>query len=130
MKDLFANLFEFWGSFASISADDLYDLAYTQLGLMLVGITFLVVLGYYRIFDSPRFHRWWHWLIVLASTSIAMFFIAWMYVAGRFVKEGLFYQIFDYLEFLIAIVIYSAIIFAIFSILVKRFSINRRKTPF
>lgn len=130
MKDIFAAFFEFFGSFVSEAAYDLYDFVYQPVGYIMLVFTMLSVLSYYIFFDRPRFHRWWHWLIIMAVTALAMFAIAIVYVISTFNAEGLYYEFVEYLNFLIAVTIVTAFFFTIFSLIVKNFSVNRTKTPF
>lgn len=130
MKDLFANIFEFGGSFRGEFSDYLYDFVYTPVGFILIFVALLSVLAYYKIFDRPRFHRWWHWLIVMAATAFVMLIIAIAYTMGVINREAPDTSIGDYVDFFISAFLYTAFFFALLSLLVKNFSINRRRTPF
>lgn len=130
MKDLFANIFEFGGSFRGDYANELYDFIYVPVGFILIAVALVSTLSYYKLFDRPRFHRWWHWLIVLTITAFLMLIIAIMYTDGVFNKEGLDIGVGDYVEFLITCFLNTIILFFLFSVLIKNFSINRRRTPF
>jgi hypothetical protein len=130
MKDIFANIFEFGGSFRGDYANELYDFVYVPIGFGLIFLVLLSSIVYYKIFDRPRFHRWWHWLSVLVLTSLVMLVVALLYTNGIFEKEGLDIGVGDYADFLIAVFINTAVLFFIFSILLKSFSINRSRTPF
>ena len=130
MKDFFANLFEFWGSFASDAADDLLEHVYTPIAFIMLVVVALVCLFYYKILDKPSFHRYWHWLIVWACTTAGMFIISWIYTDGTFKKQDLEHSVTDYANFLIAVCLYTTGLFFAFSLLFKQFSINRRRTPF
>jgi membrane protease YdiL (CAAX protease family) len=130
MKDLFANIFEFGGSFRGEYADILYDFVYVPVGFILIFVALLSTLGYYKLFDRPRFHRWWHWLMVLTLTAFVMVIIAILYTNGVINREAPDTYIGNYVDFLIAVFLITAILFFLYSILIKNFSINRRRTPF
>jgi len=129
-KDIFAALFEFFGSFVSEASYDLYDFVYQPVGFIMLIVTLLSVLSYYIFFDRPRFHRWWHWLIVVAITAGVMFGISLAYIISTFNAEGLNYRFVDYLNFLIAVSLVTSLFFTLFSLVIKRFSVSRAKTPF
>lgn len=130
MKDFFANLFEYGGAFRGEYANELYDFVYVPVGLIWIALTLIITLAYYLFFDYPRFHRWWHWLGVMATTAVLMSIITALYTNGIFTKEGLDIAIFDYSEFLLAVFLNTTMLFFLLSLVVKNMSINRRKTPF
>lgn len=131
MKEVIAKFFEFGGSFLSIAADDLYDYVYTPMAFIMLAFVVLSTLAYYIFFDRPRFHRWWHWLTIMGVTVALVFVIGIIYTTSAFNNQGLVdYGILDYVEFLITLILYSALFFFIFSLIIKGFSTNRTKTPF
>lgn len=131
MKEVIAKFFEFGGSFLSIAADDLYDYVYTPMAFIMLAFVVLSTLAYYIFFDRPRFHRWWHWLTIMGVTVALVFVIGIIYTTSAFNNQGLVdYGILDYVEFLITLILYSALFFFLFSLIIKGFSTNRTKTPF
>lgn len=130
MKDFIAKIFEFGGSFLSIAADDLYEYVYTPMAWIILALTLLVALGYYKLFDRPRFHRWWHWGIVMGITTVVAVAIAIFYIISAFKEQGLEYGLTAYMEYLIAVALIAIVLFFLLSMIIKPFSINRTKTPF
>lgn len=123
--------FEFGESFVSILANDLYEYVYTPMAWIMLAIVLISALAYYVFFDRPRFHRWWHWLIVMGLTMGVVLITGIIYTTSAFNSQGLVdYMILDFIEFLIALVLYTALLFFLFSLLLKQFSTNRTKTPF
>ena len=54
------------------------DIVYNKIGLIALGISFLLVLAYYYWpLNHPRFNRWWSWLIIFLSSSIINLFIGY-----------------------------------------------------
>ncbi len=131
MKEVTAMFFEFGESFVSILANDLYDYVYTPMAWIMLAIALISTLAYYVFFDRPRFHRWWHWLIVMGVTVGVVLITGIIYTTSAFNSQGIVdYGISDFIEFLIALVLYTALVFFLFSLFLKRFSTNRTKTPF
>lgn len=88
MTDFFATMYELFRSFYGQDlADHLYGLnindtgafdsasQYLSVGLTMVISSIFLALLYYKIVDSPRYSRWYHWLIVLAIAVIFNLFI-------------------------------------------------------
>lgn len=130
MKEIFAKVFEFGGSFLSFAADDLYEYVYTPIGWITLAVVLFSTLSYYVFFDRPRFHRWWHWLTILGLTAFITLAISVVYTISSFNNQGLEYGLGDYFEFLIAVVLLTSVLFFLFSLFMRSFSTNRRKTPF
>jgi hypothetical protein len=50
---------------------------FNQIGLITILISLALVLTYYYAINHPRFHRWWHWSLILLLSGIINFFIAY-----------------------------------------------------
>ena len=90
MKDIFANMYEWWG-FLPLYSNDLaehlrgYDLTcsdyfatpwYTYIGWSMIAVVAVLYALQYHIVDSTRFMRRHHWWIVVLIISILNFSIA------------------------------------------------------
>jgi hypothetical protein len=57
---------------------------FNQIGLIAIVISFVLVLVYYYVINHPRFHRWWHWSMILLLSGIINFFIACGWLVSDF----------------------------------------------
>lgn len=130
MDSFFSALFEFGGGFASSSATELQQYVYVPVGFILIFFTMLVCASYYKIFDAPTYHRFWHWLILGGCTMGGMFLIAWIYTISAFKTQSLEAGFTEYANFLVSVCLFSLVFFTLWSFVFKLFSVNRRKTPF
>lgn len=147
MKDFFAHLYElFKPLFGADLADHLYGYQdggafegaslYPTIGLVLfIGTPMIVVLYYYAV-NSPRFSRWYHWVIVLLLNAFLQWFIAF-YLPYIDKRDGLIAQEIDphittthLVGFGFANMIYSTVLFFLWSFFLKRWSANCSTTPF
>ena len=133
MRDLFANIFEFWGSLRSPISADLYDFIYLGAGFILLLLTLgMSVLFYFILF--PKSAKWdtlFHWIIWLILTILLSVLIIGLYTNGVLNREDLNPVLSEYLEFLVSTLFWSSIFFFVFSLLFKPFGHpSRRRLPF
>ncbi len=112
------------------------------IGFISIGITFGVALIYYYVIDHPRFARWWHWLIILLlNSTICLFYGASKclsdmnngYISQCLMSDGDGNQLitasncwgFGFANFIVC-----AVLFFIFSYIIKWGSKNCKNTPF
>ncbi len=59
---------------------------YNLVGLITLGISFVIVMLYYYIFNHPRYCKWWSWLITLGINSTIALFVGYGIVANKYVN--------------------------------------------
>lgn len=63
---------------------------FNSIGLITLGVSFLLVLAYYYLpipmFNHPRFNKWWNWLIILLIAGSINFFIAYGWTVNDFLN--------------------------------------------
>ncbi len=83
---------------------------------------------YYYVINSVRFDRWWHWLAVLAATTVLTPVLCHAYVSATFAEAGV-----DYASQAVAFewvnVLYGALLFVVASFSLRWWSSNCRHTP-
>lgn len=69
---------------------------FNLVGLITLGISFVIVMLYYYIFNHPRYCKWWSWLITLGINSLIALFIGYGVVVNKYVNgyihDSLIYQ--------------------------------------
>ena len=133
MKDFFANIFEFWGSFRSSLSTDLYDFVYLGAGfIILIFILIMVGIFYFVLYPkTAKFDTIYHWVLWLLGSTVLSIILIGSYTKGRLNREGLYPNIMEYLEFLIVVLFWSVLIFFLFSLIFKSFGHpSRRRLPF
>ena len=143
MEDFLISIYD-WFTNGSL-LDDLIDQELIMpLFWSLLGISLLSVIAYYYIINSSRFSRLVHWLMTLGISSLLVgiiHFSTCVTMAGNKIPrdpnapaEAVTY-FFDqgtsvFFTFAISVFFVSALLFIIFSIMLKWWSTNARKTPF
>ncbi len=133
MRELFAQLFEFFNSFQSAASSALYRYVYTGAGGLMILLTALLAgIFYFLLFRSQaRWDTLRHWLIWLLLTAVLVTIIIALYTAGTFNRNELEYGVDSYLEFLISVLFWSGVFFFLFSLVFKRWGHpSRRRLPF
>ena len=119
---------------------------YNHVGLATLTVSLFVVLGYYYIYNHPRWCKWWSWLITLVINSVICLFIAYGIVATKYyngyIPQNLVYETYDdgsivYFitgsdcwGFAVGNFIVSAMLFIVLSFLFKWWSSNAKHVPF
>jgi hypothetical protein len=113
---------------------------YIMYGWIAAGIALGVVLLYYYVINHPRFNKWWSWLLMLLLVGFANLFTSALMTSGDLAagdigdclieggNGGVFISncwMFGLADFFV-----SAIFFIIFSIALKWWSINSKRSPF
>lgn len=55
---------------------------YAFVGFWLIGITIAVAALFYYAISSPRFYRWYHWLIMLGINAVINFLVAYNFASA------------------------------------------------
>lgn len=106
----------------------------------LVSLTLLITAGvlalnyYYGLFNRPRFARFWIWFLNLLVACGIVGTVAYMQAysplqTGRFCPELRFSGM-DCLLFSLTAMVYTALVFLLFSALIKWKSVSNKKVPF
>jgi len=68
-----------------VNCDGVFDGTdhFNTIGLIMIGVSLLLVTLFYYGINHPRFNRWWSWLIVLFSGAIINLFIGFGYVYSK-----------------------------------------------
>lgn len=128
---LFSNIFELWGLIYHPISNDLYSFEiFSTVGLVMLIVPLLVVITYYYIINSVRFCRLKHWLIMFLASSSLITIFAWLYSFNTFNYNGIYHTFGDYLTFIIVVLIWSMILFFTFSMMLKWWSRNAKRSPF
>jgi hypothetical protein len=149
MKDFFAPIYELLKAFyGSDLADHLYGLdpsgtgdysarsLYVTVGFLCIIITVFTVAAYYFIINSPRFNRWFHWLGFMGAVFFINLGLGFYLPYLDFDKGNVAPAVRDVVSaghlwgFGLANALWSVVLFAILSILAKRFSRNCSTVPF
>jgi len=109
-------------------------------GVIALGIAFVVMFFYYYIINHPRFNKWWSWLLMLLLVGLSNLFIGALITRddlsvgnmGECLINGENGGIYDSncWMFGLADLCVSATFFIIFSIGLKWWSTNCKRTPF
>lgn len=83
---------------------------------------------YYYVINSVKFDRWYHWLCVLAITSLTAPVICYV-INERVFSSHEIYYVAESLNFEAINVIYTAILFIVASFSIRWWSSNCRHTP-
>ncbi len=132
MNQLFAEAFELFGlAYQGQLSDDLFRIdAYSTMGYITLSLALLGTLMYYIFLDRPRGVGWVTWLIYGAVTSLIIAVITAFYLGNRFDNAALDYLFEDYLGVVFIALFWGFVLYFVFSLIVKRFSVNRRRSPF
>jgi len=134
----------------SLYGDDLdqflYDttdgMNYMTVGIVMLIISFVLPLLYYKVIDKPNWSHWWCWIIVFAINALLNFWWGWQPVLQNYyddlmaVKDSKTGQLVTYvtetncLMFGISTMILGILFFCFFSLICSRFSTNVKYSPF
>ena len=109
--------------------------AYQTICLLILVITAVGALNYYRgYFNKPRFSKLWFWLLNLIVLAGIVFTSAYV-ISAAGIKEGshcpdLHFYSTDCILFGLTAVIYTALLFFGFSLMIKWWSLNNNRVPF
>jgi hypothetical protein len=132
MKDLFAALYELITGQNDL-AEVLYNAGnqYFLVGIVMLSLSLVGMVVYYYVINHPRFHRWFHWLLTITILGIINF------AAAYFVANGAVYDLHGYAEnitdivmFGLTNVIWTFVFSFVFSMCIKWWSTNCKRTPF
>lgn len=145
MTDFFAPLYEVFNLYSLDLAEHLrgfntdctaYDAQayYVLVGLLLLGISLLATLVYYYLINRPAFSQWYHWLIILLINALIQGAIAFS-LTNNDVSIGLYCEELnitsnDCFGFAFSNFIWGIIVYFLFSMVVKWWSTNGKKSPF
>lgn len=107
--------------------NDYREVVFPNTGLLLVIITLAIVLIYYYVLNrmmSTGLYKTQHWVMFLVLNAIIAFIIPIMQVNGNGIETHSYTYMFAFLN-----VVYSVILFFLFSILLKRGSVQAWTTP-
>lgn len=134
MENFFTIFYE-WGGVLRLGdvSDALYDYElYSDVGIWLLILTFLLVVIYYYVINSPRFHRWYHWLSVLVGGMILQFALGFFIprLTLEDIVDGPDLAFTDYTSFGVLNALFAGFLFFVFSLVLKWGSRNVSRTPF
>ncbi|MBP3942854.1 hypothetical protein J5U18_04630 [Sphingobacteriaceae bacterium WQ 2009] len=132
MNDLFAALYEnnFIGFYSSGFSEEIFDeYLYQKYGVTLVISVSLLLCIYYKIMDKPRFAKLKYWVSALFITVIINFTFLWTNSEAILNAKGFSFDG-EYMSLAFVNALYAAILFFLFSLVIKRLSVNNSKIPF
>jgi hypothetical protein len=113
---------------------------FAMYGIIALGIALAVMFIYYYVINHPRFNKWWSWLLMLLLVGISNFGIAIARLWDEYYTVGTAECLITgenggidgntAIGFGLANFIVSAIFFIIFSIGLKWWSTNCKRSPF
>ncbi len=120
---------------------------FNTIGIVSFLISLVMVIGYYKVIDHPRFNRWWHWLIVLIMSGIINFIVGYAFCQTdlnkgniadslMFLRDvngdatSLLINSMDCVGFGFANFIVSSVFFFILSMIFKCFAVSTKYSPF
>ena len=127
---------------------------FQTIGILVIGISFLLFFIYYYVINHPRFNRWWNWVLILIITGIVNLFTGFGYIYTKLnngvipacythsqvetAEDGSIYGVegteilfnSNCWQFGIANAIVAIGFFIIFSLLFKWWSRNSKYSPF
>ena len=127
---------------------------FITIGLIMISISLFVAIVYYYVINHPRFNRLWHWLIVLLTNAIINLLVGFGYVYSKLysgvipacfthaeietTEEGYIYGVNgterlttgNCWQFGIANSILAVLAFVLFSMIIKWWSRNCKRSPF
>jgi hypothetical protein len=134
MKDLFAMIFEFFGTVQSTAYEALYEHVYVPAGFLLLGITLIWTILFYQGFfawkKKARFDTRRDWFMWMVISSLMTTIILWIVADAKLVAAEKEYSVADYAEYICFSFFWGCIFYFIFSNLVKYSNASRRKLPF
>ncbi|RFS14950.1 hypothetical protein [Emticicia sp. C21] len=140
-------LFDFYSLFINESlVEDLYaETLLTPLTTSTIVVTLLCTVTFYYIINSIRFGQLKHWLIMMAIGAFLTFSIVFLSCYNMVqqeiprneanIKKGIADYRFDqgssvFFTYGLTMFFLAMILFVVFSLLIKHWSTNSRKTPF
>jgi hypothetical protein len=134
LNDFFASIYELGGLiwFPEFTTQMFSLGQYGPAGTTLV-LTVLVFLGlYYLPYGSPKYNRWYHWLLVSVTAALVSSGITQNRVNSEFAREGILNYIdSEYLILFFLWNVFLALMLSLtYSLIIKRFSRNASRTPF
>lgn len=135
MNDLFAALFEFFGTLPVTPVrNDLFNFMYIPAGFALLLATFVWTVLFYQGFilwrQRARFDTVLSWLVWMLISAFMTTLIVWIITISTFQNEGKDYTTSDYLDFLCMVFFWSLVLYFLYSIPLRYSNPARRKVPF
>lgn len=130
MNEIFYSFYEiFYGVDSFVDAFSFSEL-YGIIGIVTLAIALFTTVLFYFIINSTNFNKLAHWLIIMAVTFGIVFLFTFMYpqdivMENDFEISNEQFITFGLINALIAIVYYF-----VFSVILKRWSVNGSVTPF
>ena len=134
MNDLFANFFEIWGTWLSPISTELYDYnIFVTLGFIWFFVVLGAVVGYYYIWNSPKYNKRRIWSLYGLGTAVVVAAIAFFYTNASLRSAGVLYEdtaTVGLIDIVVRMGVFSVFAFILFSLLLKRWSGNCSRIPF
>lgn len=132
MNDIIASILELWGmarfsQFSSIMYDELLYLVPFWIMLLLPIFTCIL---YYKITDAVPGASVGRWLLYGAGGGLLVFIINFLYLNNKNSRLQLEFTFADMFAFLLITFLWAMVIYFVFSLIMKRFSVNRQFIPF
>ena len=134
------NMADFLAGFDCSAEDYVLTNQFLMYGFMAMGVALAMVFIYYYVINHPRFNKLWHWLVMLGVVGLVNLFIGAGMTLGDLNagnigdclmngENGGIYDS-DCWMFGLANFFVSAMFFIVFSIGLKWWSTNCKRTPF
>ncbi|WP_420148650.1 hypothetical protein [Spirosoma sp.] len=90
INNFFASLYELWGlAHMGNFSQTMYNHGiYVQVGLLMLGISFFLVIFYYYLLNHPGFIRWFQWGIILLVNCLVNSVIAYVITSSQLYIQG------------------------------------------
>lgn len=134
VNDLFASVYELGGLiwFPEFTTQMFTLGQYGPAGITMLVMVIVLLLLYYLPFGSPKYNKWFHWLLVSSAAALLSSGVTQNRINTVFSREGIInYVDGEYLFLFFLWNTFLALILALaFSLIIKRFSRNGSGTPF
>jgi hypothetical protein len=133
VNNFFASIYEFGGLvwFPEFSTQMFALGLYGPAGLTLL-VTVILILGFYYLpYGSPKYNRWFHWLLICSLAALINSGITQNRINSEFSREGIMNFVDG--EYLVLFFLWNTLLAMIaglfYSLIIKRFSRNASCTP-
>lgn len=129
MNSFFATLYEYLYYQNQFSNAMFQNGLYWQVGIFLIILSIGLAAIFYYVINRPFFSRWWAWLIVLGVNFLLNLILGLSIPLTELTSKGFQFSTLNVIPFAFVNALYSAIVFVIFSFIIRWGSVHAKGTP-
>jgi len=130
MNNIFAFLIELLFYNGNGFSDAVFDNGlYASSAIVLLVSTILLVILFYYIINSPKFNKWFHWILILFVNFVVNLLFPFLMIKSKLTDLGYVFSG-EYLTYSLINAAYATLLFIILSFAIRWGSSNCRQTPF